>query len=88
MDIKIEFIVPERELVTIQHNYTAQGLEKMTKDGVVYIRFDGLLFDLREYVFKNPLYEEGMIKEFQRECGCGKGYFVEENLFYKLIKGF
>lgn len=62
---------------------------EFVKDGkIVYIKFDGLPFDIREYAMNQKEFDREKFKRFRSKCDCLDAYFYPENDFYKLLENY
>lgn len=63
-------------------------MDTISIEGVDYIRFDGLPFNLREFVFKSPLFNKEYMKNISEDCDCGSRFYYPKNEFLEMTKDF
>lgn len=54
--------------------------------GIIYIKWDGLPYELREFIFSLPEYNKEKMIGMDRDCGCGTAYFYNAIDFYSYLK--
>lgn len=52
----------------------------------IHIKWDGMPYPLREYIFSLPNYDKHLMIEVERDCGCGSAYFYQAENFYLYLK--
>ncbi len=65
-----------------------ENLEFVDHNGVIYIKFDGLPYDIRTFAQENPLYDQNKMVELISSQRCGNAYYYPEQDFYILIEGY
>lgn len=53
---------------------------------IIYIKWDGMPYPLREYIFSRPDYDENGMIGLERDCGCGSAYFYDAIKFYLYLR--
>lgn len=78
----------ERSLISKQgFNFTLE-LEFVKDKKIIYIKFDGLPFDIREYVMNQKDFDRDKFKRFRSKCDCLDAFFYPEQDFYKLLENY
>lgn len=64
---------------------TGEQIEFKEVNDTLYIKFDYLPYKIREFVHAQPDYIHDKMINVERECQCGKAYFLEAEHFYHLM---
>lgn len=63
----------------------AEPVEFKEVNDTLYIKFDFLPYVIREFVHSQKDYDANRMINVDRECQCGKAYFLDAAHFYNIM---